>query len=189
MPASFSSLQLPVSSRLNSSSPAYMFASYGFHIGDMSLSNEIQNASCSNNELMLYASLYLSDDSSGPIIVLSCSLGKMPPLFGLYGDSKSGKITVSYLSNGRAHLESFNVGLMKNTWYKVAAILSGNTLSLYLGCKLFAARQVPLPDYCLKTSVTVSVGTSAALEQPFSTGLYVSGGCECGVEGVSGVEG
>eukprot|EP00731_Ephydatia_muelleri_P029850 Em0021g373a len=172
MPTSFSSPQLPVSSRLNSTAPAYMFAGYGFHIGDTATSNQIQSASCSSNELMLYASLYLTDDSSGPIVVLSCSLGTMPPLFGLYGDSKSGNVMVAYLSGGQSRLEAFDVRLTTGTWYKVAAILSGNTLSLYLGCKLVASRRVPLPDYCLKNSVTVSVGTSAAVEQPFYTGLY-----------------
>lgn len=155
-----------------------MFTGYGLHIGNTTISNQIRNASCSNNELMLYADLYITDDSSGPIIVVSYSLSQMPSLFGLYGDSRSGNITVTYLSNGRLHLEVFRMALTTNTWYKVAAVLSGNSLSIYLGCKPFASRQVPLPDYCLKTSVTVSVGASAAVDQPFDTGLYVSGGAK-----------
>ena len=179
-----SSMQSPMAINLTSSTPTYMFTGYGLHIGNTNISNQVKSASCSNNELTMYATIYVTDDSSGPIIVVSYSLGVMPALFGLYANSRSGNVTVAYASNGRTYTEAFYIGLTTNTWYRLAAVLSGNVLSLYVDCKMVASRQVPLPDYCLKTSVTVSVGDSAAAEQPFDMGLYVSCDVSRGERGV-----
>jgi hypothetical protein len=136
-------------------------------VNNAEISNTVKSNLCKSNEITMYGSTFFKkDDVGGPIVELRSEADGV--MASLAVCRNSNEIVISYKHNGNLTFHyvphRFSVGM----WHKLAVIMSGNLLAVYIDCIKLTQKIIPSPDYCPKGHPVIVAGATALNDDQMS---------------------